>query len=382
LINVNDQPAILSMFYDLTEQVDAQEALRRNEARTRALLNAIPDMIFEFDSAGIIRQFSPSPTTASLLPPEEFVGKNISQILPPSIVDQTMFAIQRALESRQLHVFEYQLPIDGENKSYEARIVASDSYTVLAMVRDVTLRKWVEGERENIIDELEAKNAELERFTYTVSHDLKSPLITMKGFLGYLREDAQSGNMERLEKDIQRIGDAADKMQNLLNDLLELSRIGRLINKPVEVPFNSLVADALELVDGRISPRGIAISVGENLPPIFGDRQRLLEVLQNLIDNAAKFMGDQPAPRIEIGAQGVVNEMTVYYVRDNGIGIAPEFVENIFGLFNKLDAQSEGTGIGLALVKRIIEFHEGRIWVESEAGKGATFFFSLPSPPK
>lgn len=379
LINVNDQPAILSMFYDLTEQIEAQEALQRSEARTRALLNAIPDMIFEFDSAGIIRQFIPSPTSNPLLPPEEFLGKHINQVMPPSVVDQTMFAIQRALESRQLHVFEYQLPVNGENKSYEARIVASDPNTVLAMVRDVTLRKWVEGERENLIDELESKNAELERFTYTVSHDLKSPLITIKGFLGYLREDAQSGNMERLEKDIQRIDSAADKMQKLLYDLLELSRIGRLLNQPVEIPFNTLVADALELVNGRISARGIAISVGEDLPSIFGDRQRLLEVLQNLIDNAAKFMGDQPAPRIEIGAQTAVNDMPVFYVRDNGIGIAPEFAENIFGLFNKLDAQSEGTGIGLALVKRIVEFHGGRIWVESEVGKGATFYFTLPA---
>jgi signal transduction histidine kinase len=101
--------------------------------------------------------------------------------------------------------------------------------------------------------------------------------------------------------------------------------------------------------------------------------------MQNLIDNAAKFMGDQISPRIEIGQQGYKDGMPLFYVRDNGIGIPPEFMENIFGLFNKLDARTEGTGVGLALVKRIIEFHQGKIWAESELGKGATFYFTLPA---
>jgi signal transduction histidine kinase len=114
---------------------------------------------------------------------------------------------------------------------------------------------------------------------------------------------------------------------------------------------------------------------------VFGDRPRLLEVLQNLIDNAAKFMGPQKAPRIEIGQSGNDREhgMPVFYVRDNGIGIASEHFERVFGLFNKLDAQSDGTGIGLALVRRIIEVHGGRIWVESEIGRGTTFYFTLPT---
>ncbi len=168
-------------------------------------------------------------------------------------------------------------------------------------------------------------------------------------------------------------------MQTLLNDLLELSRVGRLINKPKEVAFTDIVTEALELVHGRISQRGIVLSIAENLSSVYGDHPRLVEVMQNLIDNAAKFMGDQPSPRIEIGQKGYMDNMAVFYVRDNGIGIPPEFMENIFGLFNKLDARSEGTGVGLALVKRIIEFHQGRIWAESEPGMGATFYFTLPT---
>jgi light-regulated signal transduction histidine kinase (bacteriophytochrome) len=278
-----------------------------------------------------------------------------------------------------VNAFEYDLEQQGEKRTFEARISASGPDTVLAIVRDVSLRKWAESERDKLIEELETKNAELERFTYTVSHDLKSPLITIRGFLGFLREDTQNGNLQRLDSDIQRITDATEKMQTLLNDLLELSRVGRLINKPEMLPFRQVVDEAVELVQGRITQAGVSVSISNDLPSIYGDHRRLVEVMQNLIDNASKFMGDQPSPRIEIGQHGFINDMPLLYVRDNGIGIPHEFMENIFGLFNKLDPRTDGTGIGLALVKRIIEFHHGKIWVESELGNGATFYFTLPT---
>jgi PAS domain S-box-containing protein len=234
--------------------------------------------------------------------------------------------------------------------------------------------------RKQLNSELESKNAELERFTYTVSHDLKSPLFTIRGFLGYLEKDALSGNQERLKTDIRRISDATDKMQRLLNDLLELSRIGRLMNESQPVPFNELAREAVELVQGYIMERGVAVHIQSDLPVVFGDRQRLAEVLQNLMGNAVKFMGNQMEPRIEIGQAGVDVEhgMPIFYVRDNGIGIQAEHYERIFGLFNKLDIKSDGTGIGLSIVKRIVEVHGGKIWVESELRKGTTFFFTLP----
>ncbi|MEO8355805.1 MAG: ATP-binding protein [Chloroflexota bacterium] len=362
---------------DITALKNAENALRRSEARIRALLDAIPDLIFELERDGTILQFIPSGISQPLIPPEEFLNKNIAQVLP-AVAEPTMFAVERALESGLVNAFEYSLSQGGENKTFEARISASGPNTVLAIVRDVSLRKWAESERDKLIEELEAKNAELERFTYTVSHDLKSPLITIRGFLGFLKQDSHSGNTIRLDSDIQRISDATEKMQMLLNDLLELSRVGRLINKPEVVPFSDIVAEALELVHGRISQGNIAVSVRDGLPLVHGDHMRLVEVVQNLIDNAAKFMGDQPSPRIEIGQRGTVNDMPVLYIQDNGIGIPAQFAENIFGLFNKLDARSEGTGVGLALVKRIVEFHGGQIWVESETGKGSTFFFTVP----
>lgn len=254
---------------------------------------------------------------------------------------------------------------------------------IYGAVQDVTERKRVEAEREALIAELEAKNAELERFTYTVSHDLKSPLVTIRGFLGYMEKDAAAGDQNRFKADMNRIIEATDKMQRLLTELLELSRIGRMMNPPQAAPFEMIAREAVGLVRGRIEACGGLVTIEPGLPLVHGDRVRLVEVVQNLVDNACKFMGGQPEPHITIGHKGTEPEgWPIVFVRDNGIGIDPQYHDQVFGLFNKLDAQSEGTGVGLALVKRIVEVHGGRIWVESAGlNCGSTFCFTLPEPP-
>ena len=252
---------------------------------------------------------------------------------------------------------------------------------IYGAVQDITERKLVEAEREALIHELEAKNAELERFAYTVSHDLKSPLITIRGFLSFVEADAVAGNLERVRSDIGRIADAVDKMQRLLNELLELSRVGRVMNPPQALSLTALARDAASLVAGRLRDNRVEISIPDDLPIVWGDRARLVEVLQNLIDNSAKFMGDQKQPRIEVGARQDGPDDLVFYVRDNGKGIDPRFLDRVFGLFDKLDPESEGSGVGLALVKRIVDLHKGRVWAESEgAGRGTTLCFTLPEP--
>lgn len=231
-------------------------------------------------------------------------------------------------------------------------------------------------ESKNLV--LENQNAELERFTYTVSHDLKAPLVTISGFLGLLQKDIEARDKTAIEGDLKHISGATDKMAQLLNELLELSRIGRLMNSPEDLSLTNLARDAAERVEIQLDERGIEFVIADNMPTVFGDPGRLYEVFQNLIDNAIKFMGDQSNPRIEIGA--VTNDDEIRcFIRDNGIGISPDYHQRVFDLFDRLDLKIDGTGIGLALVKRIIEVHGGRIWVESEGeGHGSTFWFTFP----
>lgn len=246
------------------------------------------------------------------------------------------------------------------------------------IVMDATERKKNAVERERLFRQLEDKNAELERVTYTVSHDLKSPLITIKGFLGMIREDMEKGLAEQLQQDIDRVDKAADRMRNLLDELLQMSRIERIIGAPEDVSLTDLAREAAESVSGQIRKRNVRLEIDPELPRIRVDRARFLQVMENLIDNAVKFMGDQPEPRITVGLRRKGDESAIC-VADNGIGIDPAYTERIFQLFEKLDQSSEGTGVGLAIVKRIVEMHGGRIWAESPGpGRGTDFCFTLP----
>lgn len=235
-------------------------------------------------------------------------------------------------------------------------------------------------ERKKLMQEMENKNAELKRFTYTVSHDLRSPLVTIKGFLGLLEKDIRDGRIERVSSDFTRISNAANKMDSLLSDLLEISRVGRTQHLPETIDLNALVQDALNTVEMRISAGNVNVIVSPGLPVVYANAIRLREVFENLFDNAVKYMGEQPNPEIRVGVRE--GKEPVLFVSDNGMGIDPKYQEYVFDLFNKLNPSSEGTGVGLAIVRRIIETTGGKIWVESEgAGKGTTFCFTVPIPP-
>ena len=237
------------------------------------------------------------------------------------------------------------------------------------------------AERERLIDELERRNAELERFTYTVSHDLRSPLVTVRGFVDLLEKDVAAADRERTAADLDRIRHATATMEKLLRELLELSRIGRVTNPPERVSLDELAQQAVALLHGRLRAANVRVDVQPGLPTVHGDRSRLLEVFQNLIENGVKFRSGQGEPVVEVASRPG-SDGPVVCVRDNGVGIDPRYHDRIFGLFERLDPRVEGTGVGLALVKRIIEVHGGRVWVESEgAGKGSTFCFTLPSVP-
>ena len=241
-------------------------------------------------------------------------------------------------------------------------------------------RRLVEDALLQRSQELEERTGDLERFTYTVSHDLKSPVVTIKSFLGFLEQDLAASDAEKITKDIGYIRSAAEKMEEQLDELLQLSRLGRHVNPPTRVPFQELVQEALTLVAGRLAAHGVAVRVEPTDLTLFGDRPRLVEIWQNLVDNAVKYRSPHAPPTIAIGLEQTTAG-PVFHVSDNGLGIDPCHHDKIFGLFDQLNPASEGSGLGLALVKRIVEMYKGRIWVESEGcgAGGSRFRFTLPA---
>lgn len=374
---------------ELWERRRMEDALRISEDRFRRVIEALPIGIDLFDLNDndklVLRMSNPASMLGFQKDQSPFMGTSVEEILTGLNETEMLEHFYSVVRGGEPFTKERTLVENGKvTLAVEERLFSAGPRSMVAAFVDITRFKQSEQERESLIRELEAKNAELERFTYTVSHDLKSPLITIRGFLGFIARDAQSGNIERLNADLNRVSEATTKMQQLLDDLLELSRIGRIINTPQTVSFNTIVRDALELVAGQIAARGVQVTVQPDMPAISGDRARLVEVMQNLLDNAVKFMGSQLRPHIEVGSRPCDQpEVCLFYVKDNGQGIEPRFHETVFGLFNKLDARSEGTGVGLALVHRIINVHNGKIWVESEGeGMGSTFCFTLPVSSK
>ena len=254
----------------------------------------------------------------------------------------------------------------------------SKPYQVFSTFTNITQRKHADEERKRLINELETKNMELERFVYTASHELRTPLVTIAGFAEILSDDIARGEFAYIDKHFQQITSAINTMSALLEELLELSRVGHVTSPPVTLELGDLVRDAVKFVSFQAAEKNIKIAIAPDLPLITCDRTRLREVFQNLFENAIKFMGSQPDPVIEVGGEEQGDKL-VCYVKDNGIGIDPAYHGRIFNLFEHLDPKTEGTGVGLTLVERIVKMHGGEIWVESDGPQtGSIFYFTLP----
>ena len=244
---------------------------------------------------------------------------------------------------------------------------------VLSAITDITEQKRAAATIRRANRELRHKNEEMEQFVYTVSHDLKSPLVTITGFVGMLREDLAEENRSGVLDAVDRIEHATRHMSALIEDLLQLSRVGTVTGTASAVDVYQVVRSIHERLAARIREVGATIEIDENMPSIRADRMRLVQLFENLITNAIKYGCDRPNPRIEIGAI-TVNDEVRFFVRDNGQGIAPEYHQKIFEMFQRLHSDQAGTGIGLAIVARIAQAHGARVWVESEPGNGATFW--------
>jgi len=362
----------------------AEENLRKTTEYLQNLLNYANAPIIVWDPEFRITRFNHAFERLTGRTEQEVIGQNLSILFPEASRESSLDLIKKTLAGERWETVEIPiLNVSGEIRIAlwnSANLVNPDGTIIstIAQGQDITERKLVESEREKLIKDLEQKNAELERFTYTVSHDLKSPLITIHGFTDLLGEDIQKNDSAMVARDIERINAATQKMETLLKDLLNLSRIGRIVNPPEKVPFSEIAREAMGLLEIPLRKGGVNVSIDPDMPTVNVDQVRVREVLTNLVENAIKFMGDQTHPEIHIGFE-YDGGSPVFFVRDNGIGIDPKYHERIFKLFEKLDPKKEGSGAGLAIVKRIIEVHGGKIWVESKGnGSGSTFLFTLP----
>lgn len=368
---------IMGAIQDITEQKLEQEKLLESEEKFRSLFEnitegvALHELVYE---NGItidykIIDINPAFMEITGIHPEKARGVLASQLYnaaePPYLKEYAEVAVT----GKPMRFEAFYPPM---NRHFIISAISPKKGQFATVFEDVTEQKKNEFE-------IKQRNEELTRFIYTVSHDLKSPLVTIKSFTSYLKEDIDNQDKTAQEKDIRYIQNAADKMGKLLDELLELSRIGRQEKPKTTVPLKTVVQSAIDLVAGYISRKNISIQYVGPSVELYGHAQRFIQLYQNLLDNAAKFMGSQSEPIIEIGTYSdkEKNEI-VLFVRDNGSGIDPRYRHKIFGLFEKMDNKTDGTGIGLALVKRIVEVHGGKIWFESEGiGKGTTFYFTM-----
>ena len=234
-------------------------------------------------------------------------------------------------------------------------------------------------ERERTNRQLALRQAQTEQFNYTISHELQAPLVTIGGFVGLLESDLKRHDELQMSRDLEKIRHATDHMGQVMRELLDLSRVGWRVEPTEDLSLLSVVEAARERLEAKNEPREPHIVLETGLPAVRADEARMVDVMTNLIDNAVKFTPLDRRPEIRIGCRD--DDPPVFYVADNGRGIQSHFRDKIFGLFDRLDPTIEGTGVGLALVKRIIEEHGGRVWVESAGvGQGATFCFTLGRP--
>ena len=394
---------------EIQERKKAEEALNSARDQLLAIIEFLPDATFVIDQENKVIAWNQAMEEMTGIQKQDMLGKGYYAYSVPFYGEPRPILIDliekhdEKIESKYRQLIRRENSINAE--SYAPSLFNGKGAYVwgtasllydsggqlvgsIESIRDITERKLAEEAIHIARDELElrvkertaelqSKNAEMERFVYTVSHDLRSPLVTIQGFNGFLKGDIEKGDNEKVKTDLRMIEQAVTKMDRLLSETLELSRIGRVANPPEDVPFEEIVQEALLQISPRIKTAGIDVLVAKDLPVVRVDKMRIVEAMVNLIENSIKYRGEQQHPRIDIGYRTEA-EKTVFYVRDSGMGIDLSQHEKVFELFYKVNKKSEGTGAGLAIVKRIIEVHGGRIWIESELGKGTSVSFTLP----
>lgn len=369
---------------DVTASKVAQQKLARSEANLRAIFENTLQAFLLVDRQQRVQAFNQvaNKLARGVLHRDMEAGIHIGEIFTEEFYQNFQARFDKVIQGETITTQTSARDPNGEERWFEVNYnpVQTETGEIVGLslsVMDITRRKVVEQERELLIKELESRNAELKRFNYTISHDLRSPLISIKGVLGLLEADIAAADEAQIATDLADIRRAADEMEKLLDDLLKLSRIGQTKQSLTAVAMSDLAQRAVNMLRGQIAARRVNVTIAPDMPVIMGEEIQLLEVWQNLIENAVKFIGDEPSPHITIGVKQTTPSPT-FFVQDNGVGISPKYQKKIFNLFERIDTLDGGTGIGLAIVSRIIDTHNGKVWVESTPGRGSTFYFTLP----
>ena len=393
---------------DITEQQRAETFRTQAEARLRAvssyarsLIEASLDPLVTISRDGKITDVNKATEAATGLPRDQLIGRDFSDFFTDP--DLARAGYRKAFAEGS--VTDYALTIRSASGSdmdvlYNAstyRDEAGEVVGVFAAARDVTARKQAEAELANYRRHLEdlvagrtaelaeanlalsAANHELETFAFSVSHDLRAPLRAVDGFSLALQEDYGEKLDSEAQRLIQVVRDSVTKMSRLIDDILEFSRAGRRELAATDIDMTGLAQTVLDELAPGMKGRTIKVNVAP-LPPANGDREMMKRVWMNLLDNAIKFTARKDHAQIEVGSYPEAADI-VYFVKDNGAGFDMTYIDKLFGVFQRLHSPQEfpGTGAGLAIVKRIVGRHGGRVWAEGKIGEGATFYFALPS---
>ncbi len=370
---------------------EAERALRESEALYRAVVERVTDGIAI--TVGTTRAFVNKAflDIHGVKDPSEALGRPVDQFILPEyrqLVRERIIAREHGDPVKTIVEYEIQRP-DGEVRAIQAS-VGTISFrgetAALSVLRDVTEQKRAEEEIRKLNEALEQKvrelndsNRDLEAFNYSVSHDLRTPLMAIDGFSRRLLERYADGLDPKGVQMLTLIRSDVARMEQLIKDLLAYARLGRREIGLAMVSVERVVRDVLDELTAVYSGRKVELRMGE-LPAAYCDESMIRQVFANLLSNAFKFTKYRETARVEIGGSSEAGE-NLYWVRDNGVGFDQQDEGKLFGVFQRLQGSDrfEGTGIGLAIVKRIIDVHRGRVWAEGKPDEGATFYFTLPA---
>lgn len=372
-------PHVITILRDITERKKNEEI--KNQLASIVLNSG--DAIYAMSIDGQIQSWNPGAEKLYGYAEKDAIGRNISIVVPEFKQNELNHLLNKVSKGERIEAFETKR--QRKDKSMldvsltispireESGLVTS----VSAISRDITFKKQVEEELRRYAEELALSNEELYVFSYAASHDLQEPLRSIQNFIETLNKKYKKRLGPEMEEQIKSADDGVTRMYRLITDFLMYSRVGTERAIKEEVDCNKALKDALANLEVAVKESKASIKQF-TLPKIFGNYIQMTQVFQNLVANAIKYQGENK-PSIEISAEKK-DGMWLFAVKDNGIGIEQWFSERIFIVFQKLHDHRKypGSGIGLALCKRVIEKHSGKIWFESEVGKGTTFFFTLP----